>query len=339
MSPTAIFRADAGPGMGGGHVQRCLALAETMVQQKWRCCFAVRGATEETVPALGASGHRLLRLAGPDRDEVAEMAASLREKCDLLVLDHYDRDSAFEAACRGFALRIMAIEDRPSRPHDCDFVLDPTPGRSGVDYETLLPSHCRMLLGPDYALLRRQFAEARPAALTRRESGQPVSRLLVSIGMTDPQNITGRVLKGVAESGPALAVDVVLGSVAPHLAAVQEAAASMGAEVHVDVTDMADFMSRADLAISASGSTVLERCCLGLPGIAIVTAENQRHLADAFRAANIAEVIDADQATPQWIADTQRRLCTDAEARTAMSRAAAALCDGQGPARVIEALK
>lgn len=338
MAPTAIFRADAGPQIGGGHVQRCLALAETMVLQGWRCGFAFRGTTRETVPALEKSGHLLLPMTGPEDSEVAEISVLLGRKCDLFIVDHYHRGFQFEAESREFASRIMAIEDRPVRSHDCDFLLDPTPGRSLADYGALVRRDCRLLLGPGYALLRRQFADARPAAVVRHEGGHPVSRLLVSMGMTDPQNLTATVLQGIKESGLALSLDVVLGSAAPHLPAVRRAAAPLDAHIHVDVADMAGLMSAADLAIAASGSTVLECCCLGLPDIAIVTAENQRHLANAFAVANAAEVLNVHDITPPLITQTLTRLCSDAVARATMSRTAAALCDGQGARRTMDVL-
>lgn len=338
MAPTALFRADAAPGIGGGHVQRCLALAEAMAAAGWRCGFAFRAGTRETVPALAASGHRLLQLAGAEEDEAAEIEPLLARGCDLLVVDHYGRGAHFEARCRDFAALVLAIEDRPGRAHDCDFLLDPTPGRSTAAYDGRVPAACRLLLGPGYVLLRRQFAQARAAALARREAGGAVSRLLVSVGMTDPGNITGTVLQGVAESGLALAADVVLGSAAPHLGEVRRMAATMRAHVHVDARDMAALMRGADLAVGACGSTVFERCCLGLPGVAIVTAENQRDLANAFREANVAMVVEGDDVTPQWIAGALARLCADDGARAAMARAGAALCDGEGARRVTEAL-
>lgn len=46
--------------------------------------------------------------------------------------------------------------------------------------------------------------------------------------------------------------------------------------VSTDVPDMAERMLTADLAIGAGGTTTWERCCLGLPTLAVNSANNQK---------------------------------------------------------------
>ena len=335
MAPLAVFRADAAPDMGGGHVQRCLALGEALVEAGWRSAFAFRAQTLETVPALAHSGHRLLPIEGAEEQEPAFLSSKVGARCDLLVVDHYGRGSAFEKNCRAFAARIMAIEDRPGRRHDCDLLLDPTPGRKADDYRNLVPAGCKLLLGPSYALLRAQFAEKRPAALARRARREQPARVFVSMGMTDPRNLTAAVLQGIAASGTGLAVDLVIGSAAPHLAALRQLIGTLklDARVHVDAADIGGLMAAADLAVGAAGSSSFERCCLGLPSLVVVAADNQRDIAAALIQAGAAEVVGEGDLS-HAVADGLKRLCTDAPALVAMAEAAAKLCDGRGAVRV-----
>lgn len=74
---------------------------------------------------------------------------------------------------------------------------------------------------------------------------------------------------------------VVLGKDSPHINSVVTIARSLSynVEVKIGVNNMAEIMADSDLAIGASGSTTWERCCLGLPTIQIVTADNQRTIA------------------------------------------------------------
>lgn len=336
MPPLAVIRADAGPAMGGGHVQRCLALADALREHGWSCAFATRAGAAETVPALKTGPHKLFILHGSESDEPAELAGLLQSGCDLLIVDHYGRGPGFQAACRLFAARVMVIEDRPERVHDCDILLDPTPGRRFGAYEALVPGGCEFLLGPEYALLRRQFAATRPASLDRRVPIGPLARLFVSIGMTDPQNLTAVVLRGIAESELNPAVDIALGSAAAHLDAVIGLVGELGldARVHIDVSEIAELMCRADLAIGAAGSSSFERCCLGLPSLVVIAADNQRDLVDALVAADAADGLgDGDSLRPAKVATALRALMGDDARRAALARHAAALCDGLGASR------
>jgi UDP-2,4-diacetamido-2,4,6-trideoxy-beta-L-altropyranose hydrolase len=332
----AVFRADASPTIGGGHVQRCLTLADAFAEQRWSCSVAFRDGTLETVPALKARGHRLLLLSGPVEDEPFEVAAGLQEPCDLLVIDHYGRDESFETRSRTFAPSIFALDDQPRRRHDADFLLDATPRPNEDAYRTVVPPSCQLLIGPRYALLRPQFAKARVAALTRREQGGDLRRLLVSMGMTDPDNVTAQILRGVAASNLPLAVDVVLGATAPHIEVVRKLAAELGldAKLHVDVSDMATLVSAADLAIGAAGQTSFERCCLGLSSLMAVTADNQTQFAEALVAAGAVERLRSTSETD--IASALTALFRDPVLRKEMSRRAAALCDGEGAARTVQ---
>jgi len=49
----AVFRADASPALGSGHVMRCLALADALITRGWRIGFACSPETLTTVPQLG----------------------------------------------------------------------------------------------------------------------------------------------------------------------------------------------------------------------------------------------------------------------------------------------
>lgn len=335
----AVFRADASAETGGGHVMRCLALAGEMSAADWTCGFAVGPETLDTVPALADAGHPWVELDATVEDEVRALKERWTDGVDWLVVDHYGRDAAFEGACRPWAERIMVIDDLADRHHDCDVLLDQTLGRDGEDYGSLVPGDCRRLLGPRFALLRPQFREARAKALERRDGDFTVRHLLVSMGGSDPREFTSRVLKGIAEAAVAVEVDVVAPSAGS--GQLRELAESLPfpIAVHADVADMAALMARADIAIGAAGSTSWERCCLGLPSLLIVTAENQRMIAERLEFAGAADGLgwhaDVDAA---GIAAALRRLNGDAGRRRQMSARAAEVCDGLGAVRVREQL-
>lgn len=340
MRPSCLFRFDASTAIGGGHAVRCLALAQAMAQEGWDCRFAYREGTAETVPTLAAIGQPAIRLTGPESAEPAALSAALPEGVTLLVVDHYERGRAYERACRGWAQHIAALDDRPTRPHDCDILIDPTLGREAADYRSLVPAGCTLLTGTDYAILRPAFARARKRALERRGTPKPVQRILVSFGMADPENLSGLALAAIAESGLHAAVDVVLGAEALHRAAIEAAHRALpgGGAVHAYVEDMAALMLEADFAIGAAGSSAWERCCLGLPTLHFVLADNQHDIALGLEQRGAAENLGPpDGGAADRLAARIAALGRQPEALAQMGRAAAAVCDGQGSGRLIEA--
>lgn len=336
-----VFRADASSTTGGGHVVRCLALATGLAEADWSCAFAVRPGTVETVPALAASGFAAPMLNGAADDEAAALKEQWANGVDWVVVDHYERDANFERDCRSWARHVMVIDDLADRAHDCDVLLDQTLGRTEDDYAAYVSKECRFLLGPSFALIRSQFAEARPGVLERRQEETDVRRILLSMGGTDPHGVTGRALQGIADAGVQADVDVVLAGnddVRPEVEDIADGV-SGSVSIHESVEDMAGLMARADLAIGGAGVTSWERCCLALPSLLIVTAENQRVIAQSLNEAGAAEVLGwhADVDTVP-IARAVAALSADGARRRDMSKSAAAVCDGLGPGRVREHL-
>ncbi|HTH15906.1 MAG TPA: UDP-2,4-diacetamido-2,4,6-trideoxy-beta-L-altropyranose hydrolase, partial [Magnetospirillum sp.] len=259
------------------------------------------------------------------------IAGAVCGKADLLVVDHYRLDEGYERAARAHARHVLVLDDLADRRHDCDILLDQTCGRSAADYRPLVPAHCRLLTGSRFSLLRPAFRSSRAASLARRREG--VSRVVVSLGGTDPDNVTPRILDALADLP--LAIDVVMGGGAPHLEAVRAAVARLpSARLHVNVADMATLLAQADLAIGAAGTSAWERCCLGLPTIVVVLADNQRLIARNLAEAGAALVVSPE---PSELRAALRQLQAPG-ALARMSEAAAAVCDGDGVARLCDTI-
>jgi UDP-2,4-diacetamido-2,4,6-trideoxy-beta-L-altropyranose hydrolase len=312
-----LFRCDASVSMGTGHVMRCLTLADELAGRGAACAFVSAPGTSDLVPALPYP------VLPPDK---------LPYGAALAVIDHYGLDAAYEALVRSQTRAVMSIDDLPSRRHHCDLLLDQTHGRAPEEYRDLVPHNSIVLAGSGYALLRPQFAEARAASLARRDGS--LKRLLVSLGGTDPDNVTGQVLDAVEASGLDLMVEVVMGAKAPYLDSVRAQTAAMkDARVLVGVSDMAGLMAEADLAIGAAGTTTWERCCLGLASLMLVIADNQKDICLQVTASGAAL-----EASPATIPGLLRRLAAEPRTLLSLSHSAASLCDGKGTSRVADAL-
>lgn len=353
------FRADASVEIGTGHVMRCLTLADALCKGGAECVFLCRPHDGHLLELITARGHKAFALpmpvAGGSFDckpaapahahwlgtDWASDAQDSREALggrvvDWLVVDHYALDDRWERAMRPTCGRLLVIDDLADRRHDCDLLLDQNLGRRAQDYRDLLPPGAKTLIGPSYALLRPEFAALRAESLARRENPQ-FRHLLVTMGGVDKDNATGAVLDALAdcELPSDLEITVVLGPHAPFLPQVRAQAGEMRRPTRVlaGASNMARLMTEADLAIGAAGSTSWERCCLGLPTILLVLAENQRGLATALREAGAAVIAKDISHVTDWLRE-QLSSRTLPKFLRAVSRAAANITDGNGASRV-----
>jgi len=297
-----IIRADASLQMGTGHIMRCLTLAEVLKKQGAEVEFICReheGNLIERVEQQGFKTHILplsqnaatddglygSQWLGANQQEDAALCLPILEKIkpDWLIVDHYALDQIWQSLLSECFAKLMVIDDLANREHQCDVLLDQTYGRKESDYAGLVPKRSQLLLGSEYALLRPEFTEWREYSLQRRIKPS-FKKLLITMGGVDADNVTGELLDALKGCSlpKELGIIIVMGSTAPHLKKVQQQAELLPYKTHVlvDVSNMAEVMANADLAIGAAGATTWERCCLGLPTIQIVIAQNQRLIAE-----------------------------------------------------------
>ena len=353
-----VVRADASLTMGSGHIMRCLTLADGLKQQGHDISFICREHDGHLADLIGQKGFAVQLLAksetadfikqhvhsewldASESDDFAECKPILQAlKPDWLIIDHYAIGKNWEQQAKRLLpnLKILAIDDLADRTHDCEILLDQNFGRKNEDYQPLVPSDCQRLLGTRYTLLRDEFASWRAMSLNRRKSVQPPNNILVNLGGVDNDNVTLKILQSlntfVQQSTQAFNVTVVMGKTAPHIVRIQDFAkqANFPCHVIVNANNMAELMANADLAIGAAGSTTWERCCLGLPMVLIVLADNQQVIAKALADKNLVKVVTdiarLDEQLPRLLSEI-------ADNYKKFSRQSAKLVDGQGAKRV-----
>jgi UDP-2,4-diacetamido-2,4,6-trideoxy-beta-L-altropyranose hydrolase len=368
------FRADASLQMGSGHVMRCLTLADALKARGAQCHFVSRAHPGHLLEAIHQRGFKVNSLLAPattaqeaikkvapeessspqqepahaawlgrtwqtDAQETAVILADLQP--DWLVVDHYALDQRWEEVLAPHYRKLLVIDDLADRPHCCDLLLDQNLGSEQEHYSLLVPAHCHVLTGPQYALLRPEFAALRPYSLRRRQARPALRQLLITMGGVDQPNATGQVLQALKTCAlPAdCRITVVMGLTAPWLQNVRELAAQMPwpTEVVVNVNDMARRMADSDLAIGAAGSTSWERCCLGLPALVVVLAENQKPGAQALETTHAARLIETVRDIAAKLPLAIREL-NDSDCQRLMSLAAGAITDGQGVKKILNAM-
>jgi UDP-2,4-diacetamido-2,4,6-trideoxy-beta-L-altropyranose hydrolase len=201
-----------------------------------------------------------------------------------LVVDHYAIDARWERSVKAATgVKIMAIDGLADREHDCDLLLDQTCSPEGARrWDGLVPQSCVRLVGPQLALLRPEFAEARQ--ILRQRDGN-VRRIFIAFGGVDKPNATSVALDAVVDLGrPDIAVDVVIGIANPNRTQLQAKCRQLGnVNLHIEPGNMAGLMLNADLAISGGGTMLLEQCYLHLPSIVVSIADNQVKAAQSLQ--------------------------------------------------------
>lgn len=330
-APRVLFVADAGRAVGGGHVMRCLTLADALVRAGAACAFAASPEASEILDAFG--GPEIRRFGAPSGEPsalcafAAEVARTWGAR--IVVIDHYGAGPLEDAVLRAAAGRLLAMEDLGHR-RVCDLLLDSGLGRDADDYPAI-----DALIGPAFALVRPGFAKARSAALARRRGGGAATSILISLGLTDVGGITERVVEAVLPVLGERRLEVALGAGARSLGAVTALAAhDSRVRPHVDTRDMEALIAAADLVIGAGGSSAWERCVLGAPSVALILADNQRTNTLALAAAGAALALELNGELTRRLREAFLSIVGDEALRARMSQAAAGLCDGLGAERV-----
>lgn len=354
-----VFRVDASINIGIGHVMRCLTLADELNQQGHECWFVCREHTGHLGNVITSKGYSLTLLPAqkgtPPKqksrlsdDYAFWLGVSWQEDAnqtldaisplspDWLVVDHYALDIQWERTLSSAVGKIMVIDDLANRPHECALLLDQNFGRAASDYDDLLPAESQRLIGLHYALLRPEFSELREKSLLRRQKPE-LNRILISLGGVDRTNVTGQILKMISSSSlpTSTELDIIMGATAPHLDEIRALVDLLPfkATVSVDVKDMAHRMCLADLAIGAGGSTSWERCCLGLPAIIFVLAENQKHSAELLNKHKAIIIVTKTEQIKAKIEHFLKKANLVSEF-SSMTYAAQKLVDGAGCERV-----
>jgi UDP-2,4-diacetamido-2,4,6-trideoxy-beta-L-altropyranose hydrolase len=351
-----LFRTDASLFIGTGHVMRCLALADALRDGGAQCIFICRehpgnliaqirerGFTVHVLPSVIDMNVLDESWLGVDWATDAEQSkvGPGEAAADWLIVDHYALDARWERTLRPLCRKLMVIDDLANRQHDCDLLLDQNLGREAADYSQLVPEGCKVLVGPNYALLRPEFFAQRKDSLIRRSTYPQLQHLLISMGGVDLHDASGFVLEALKNCSlpPDLRITVVMGEHAPWLNRVRLLArqANQPTEVKVNVSNMAQLMAESDLAIGGAGGTSWERCCLGLPAIIIVLADNQRDGANALAQRGCVKLIDQLPELSHILCETLADAASP-NALSQLSQCSRNITDGNGASRIREVI-
>jgi UDP-2,4-diacetamido-2,4,6-trideoxy-beta-L-altropyranose hydrolase len=286
----------------------------------------------------GCRVHRMDVGPGSHADAIATVERVRRLREPWVILDGYHFDADYQKTLKDCDCHLLCLDDNGQVAfYSADLVLNQNLHANESLYKNK-EDYTRLLLGPRFSLLRRQFRN-RPVV---REISQFASRLLVTMGGGDQNNITARVVKAIKRIKEAgYTTKIVIGQANPHLKSLDRAIGQSGGTFTLlkNVTHMADLMAWADMAISGGGSTCWELACMGLPAIVLTTIDNQQPIADRLNKRGIVVGLGRlDDIDDDTLTDSIWKLSKSVEKRQEMSLNGRHLVDGNGVIRTIRVM-
>jgi UDP-2,4-diacetamido-2,4,6-trideoxy-beta-L-altropyranose hydrolase len=339
---TMLVRADASVEIGTGHVMRCVALAQGWRDSGGEVCFAQAETTPALAKRLEIEGFDTLAIdfkAGSTGDARHTVELARARSSSWIVVDGYGFGAEYQNLLKHADMKVLLLDDYGQSPdYSAQYVLNQNFSADTRLYDRRALD-TRLLLGPSYALLRREYKKWRE---WQREIPVAARKVLVTLGGSDPKNATANVigaLQGISDLD--FEVKVLVGQSNPHVKALQTLCENRGSmRLLLAADDMPDLMSWADIAITGGGTTLWETAFMGLPSLVLVLAENQVASARACDEAGVCKSLGrVEGLTDKALVEELWRLAVDQTLRQEMSRRGRTLVDGLGCDRVIARLR
>jgi len=117
----------------------------------------------------------------------------------------------------------------------------------------------------------------------------------------------------------------------PYIENVMERARVMSCNtvVKINATNIAEIISNSDIVIGASGTSSMERFCLGVPSIQFSIAKNQNFSSKSFAEDNLVKLVTEVEQIHNLLVDPEVWMSD-------ISNASSKICDGFGSQRILE---
>jgi len=318
------IRADGGPNIGFGHLSRSGALAEEFLARG----HTVTVATTTPQPALEVFPDGIRTVELQSRSDPEPFVDWLETAtADVVLTDAYPVDTEYQRAIRE-RVPLAVLQDDARHAICSDLFVNGNLYAPDLDYE-FAGQKPEMCLGTEYVLLRSEIRDLSDNDPPWQEKPE---RAIVTMGGSDIGGTTPRVVR--AFHGTELQVDVIVGPGFENRNAIEQAVVETNGKFDVieDPDDLPERMFRADIAVSATGSTIYELLALGTPTIGLPQADNQEPIANAFRERNAIVTLDGEGR--DCLQSEIMALANDPEQRRTLRETGTSLIDGQGVERV-----
>jgi spore coat polysaccharide biosynthesis predicted glycosyltransferase SpsG len=311
---------------------RMLALAEAWCARSGT--FVVAGSVPSAfVPRVAALGGTVIDRPVHEADGPWTTATAQQLRAAAVVADGYSFAADFQRPIVEAGIPLMVVDDNgENAEYLAPLVLNLNVHAADSQYAQRA-THTELLLGPRYALIRREIVEAASRAPL---GDRRVDRCLMTLGGADPLDLTGRLLRHRGQ--PSYSWCVLVGGANPRMAAYERL--SPAAELVFNTSHFAEYALRCQLAFAGAGGTVWELALLNVPSAVVAVADNQVQLAERLAALGAVEYFGDARAvgSPESWLEGLEALARSPERRRRLIDSARAIVDGSGAERVVQKL-
>jgi len=273
-----IFRTDASPILGYGHLMRCRALANALRDLGMACLMVGPKLSDQTDADADVFEQWIEQSEwSAESDDACKLVTlANRYDCAVAVLDDHRVGVVYQKIILDAGLKWLQFDGRADSLLWADWVVNASPAARQEDYARQLQKPwAHALLGPQYAVLRREFSAVTPRCYEKSK----MIEVLVTFGGGDDRGAILFVLKALLPvTETTIRFHVMAGANNPRNSEIKQWIESIGGKrtiLHVNPTQVAPLLSNCDLAVMGGGTTTYEAACVGLPMLLITIAANQ----------------------------------------------------------------
>lgn len=248
--------------IGTGHIYRCLSIASKLVFHE--VLFLLNGSHQLGINIVDSYNYPYEIYNSDD-----ELFDKLEQYDPQIVInDILDTSTDYVLKLKTKGYFVVNFEDLGTGTEFADVVFDAL-------YEHDL-SENHIFTGHKYYILKDEFYFQPEKIIT-----QNVENILITFGGTDPNNFTERVINAITKTSYEGRINVILGLGYPDKEGlISRIESNPAIQVYTNVSNISEFMFKADIIFTSAGRTMYEVCSLGVPTICL--CQNERELTHAF---------------------------------------------------------
>ena len=279
-----LIRVDGNSDIGFGHVSRCIALAE-MIKDNFYIKFLIQPHDDKIIKTISHSGFDLIKLPVENNyeKEIDTLLPYIKIE-DILVIDGYNFKEDYQIALKPYCHKVVCIDDIHSYHFYAHAVINHSEHSKYAKYSC--EPYTKLYFGSDYILLRKPFLKN--SGFIQKPQNE-INRILICLGGGDVENHTLKIINSLELSNLSIKINAIVGPANPNYHLInnwinkhENSKLKIKLLSNLSADDMCAIMKKSDLIFTQPSTTAWEVCCLGIPMIIGIIAENQIKVAQSL---------------------------------------------------------